>query len=141
MNIFKISLLCILMLCASGKSFGQVMVIVTNIGVLEGHMHIGIYNDPEVFLEIGEEYLISRTKVNGSEMIIPISSLDIGSYAISLFHDVDSNEEIEKNFFGIPKEPYGFSQNYKPKFRAPKFSECSFVYDGKQIEIEIILLD
>lgn len=119
----------------------QILVKITNITIIEGHIHIGLYDDPEVYLLEGKELLITKSLVTNNEMIIPIHSLAAGDYAISLFHDINSNGEIEKNVFGIPKEPYGFSLNYRPLFRAPKYSECSFNYDGKRIEIDIILLD
>jgi uncharacterized protein (DUF2141 family) len=46
-----------------------------------------------------------------------------GSYAISVFHDLNGNGKLDKNMFGAPKEPYGFSRNYKPFMRAPRFEE------------------
>lgn len=141
MNKFQIILLCLAFVGVSEKALSQVIVNVSNINNIEGHIHIGLYNDADVFLIEGEEFIIIRTKVTSNEINIPIDSLEAGSYAVSLFHDVNSNNQIEKNFFGIPKEPYGFSKNFKPLFRAPKFSECSFDYNGEEQVIEIILLD
>ena len=48
------------------------------------------------------------------------------AYAISIFIDLNGNGKMDTNFFGKPKEPYCFSNNYKPVFSAPDFEDCSF---------------
>lgn len=84
----------------------------------------------------------------GMHKIVPVNSmknkilefnLPEGTYAIAIFHDVNNNEELDKNLVGIPKEPYGFSNNFKPRFSAPQFKDCSFELpaQGKQISIEL----
>jgi uncharacterized protein (DUF2141 family) len=63
-----------------------------------------------------------------------------GTYAIALYHDLNNNNKIDKNFFGIPTEPYGFSNNFKPTLSEPSFSDCSFELgvNGKKITIDLI---
>ncbi|QZP07654.1 DUF2141 domain-containing protein [Caenibius sp. WL] len=46
-----------------------------------------------------------------------------GDYAISVFHDRNSNNQLD-TFAGIPKEGYGFSKNPGFKPRAPRFEEA-----------------
>lgn len=53
-------------------------------------------------------------------------SVEPGNYALALFHDMNSNGKMDKNMLGIPKEPYGFSNDFRPKFFVPKFSDCQF---------------
>jgi uncharacterized protein (DUF2141 family) len=38
-----------------------------------------------------------------------------GEYAIAVFVDVNGNGKMDKNFLGIPKEQYGFSNNVMGK--------------------------
>jgi uncharacterized protein (DUF2141 family) len=68
--------------------------------------------------------------------IIPVreaGSMDIelelseGTYAISIFHDVNADSVLNKNFMGIPKEPYGFSNNAKGTFGPPSYEDASFI--------------
>lgn len=40
--------------------------------------------------------------------------LAAGEYVFSIFHDVNSDEELNSNLIGIPKEPFGFT-NYDGK--------------------------
>jgi uncharacterized protein (DUF2141 family) len=61
-----------------------------------------------------------------------------GTYAVSASHDRNSNGKTDRNFVGIPTEPWGVSQNARPKMRAPKFDEAAFaVAEGQTVRIEI----
>ena len=67
-------------------------------------------------------------------------SVEPGDYAIAVYHDQNGNGKMDKRMFGIPKEPYGFSNNIKPVMSAPKFSECRFTVgdSGKAISIKLL---
>lgn len=70
---------------------------------------------------------IEGKKVEASASSVQIAfSVEPGNYALALFHDMNSNGKMDKNMFGIPKEPYGFSNDFRPKFSVPKFSDCQF---------------
>ena len=58
------------------------------------------------------------------------SILPHGEYAISLFVDSNGNKKIDKNFLGIPKEQYGFSNNVMGRMSAPSFDQAKFVVIG-----------
>ena len=66
-------------------------------------------------------------------------SVEPGEYAIAIFHDENGNGKMDKKLFGIPKEPYGFSNNFRPKMSAPKFKDCQFNvnHDGTKISITL----
>jgi uncharacterized protein (DUF2141 family) len=66
-------------------------------------------------------------------------SVEPGQYAIALYHDVNDNGKMDKGMFGIPKEPYGFSNNFRPKFAGPKFSDCQFEVKNEEKKVEIRL--
>lgn len=70
---------------------------------------------------------------------IVIPDLENGKYAVSLFHDSNSNEKLDTNFLGIPKESFGFSQNPKVFFGPPSFGKSSFSLEGETtIDIKLI---
>ena len=60
-----------------------------------------------------------------------------GYYAISCFQDLNNNGILDKNLLGIPTEPYAFSQNARPKFRAPSWEEAQFYYNGQSIQLKL----
>jgi uncharacterized protein (DUF2141 family) len=60
------------------------------------------------------EYLLGvAVPATSEEMTVEISIDESGEYAIAVFQDLNENEKLDKNFVGIPKEPYGFSGEWK----------------------------
>ncbi len=47
-----------------------------------------------------------------------------GNYAVSVMNDLNGNGELDKNILGVPKEPWGVSNNIRPALRAPDFKEA-----------------
>ncbi len=61
-----------------------------------------------------------------------------GEYAISVSHDLNGNRSIDTNFFGVPTEAWGVSNNARPLMRAPQWKEAMFaVVDGKDLTLDI----
>lgn len=84
-----------------------------------------------------EEFAIKKLKIEGTSHTF--KDLKDGSYAISLYEDLDEDKEMDKLMGMIPTEPYGLSNNFKPTMGAPKFEECSFSLSGnKTIEIRLV---
>jgi uncharacterized protein (DUF2141 family) len=53
-----------------------------------------------------------------------INNLPRGEYALAIFHDENADGICNLKLFGIPKEGFGFSNNFRPKLRAPTFKDC-----------------
>ena len=70
--------------------------------------------------------IVATGRVVGSLVRIEVKDLPEGEYAIKAFHDVNDNGEMDFNWAGIPKEPYGFSNNATGTMAAPKFSQAAF---------------
>ncbi len=64
---------------------------------------------------------------NGARVVL--TGLAPGNYAVSLFHDANSNGKLD-TFAGIPREGYGFSRNPPFRPRAPRFNEAEIVVSG-----------
>ncbi|WP_051209908.1 DUF2141 domain-containing protein [Gelidibacter mesophilus] len=99
---------------------------ITNIESIKGKVVIGVYSSGKNFLKDGAEVKNYTFKVDGKSKQIVITDLPKGDYAISMYHDENSDDECNLNFLGIPKEGYGFSNNIKPKFSAPTYEDCKF---------------
>ena len=54
-----------------------------------------------------------------------------GTYAIFVYHDANSNNKMDRNFIGIPKEGYGASRNKLPYASAPAFNDNKFTINDK----------
>jgi uncharacterized protein (DUF2141 family) len=48
-------------------------------------------------------------------------NLPPGDYAVAVIHDENSNHHLDRNFFGIPKEGFGFANNPRVVLSAPAF--------------------
>jgi uncharacterized protein (DUF2141 family) len=116
----------------------QLEITVTNINQPDGTMFITIFKNPDNWL--GEEAFLDLrfpvTSEEDSKFVIP--DIPPGTYAVSIFHDLNGNLDIDTNFIGIPKEPYGFSGEVG-KFGPPKFDKASFVLESGTKELEIKL--
>lgn len=111
---------------------------VTNIENIEGTLEIAIFNSNERFLEEGQALKTISVKVKANSHTVAFKDLPKGSYAVSMYHDENADGECNRNFMGIPKEPYGFSNNFHPKFSAPTFKDCEFYLDSnKTLKIEL----
>jgi uncharacterized protein (DUF2141 family) len=71
---------------------------------------------------------------------IVFTDLPAGVYAVSVFHDENMNQKLDKNFVGVPKEGYGTSNNPKKKMGPPSFEETKFQLSGTEQSLEIKLM-
>jgi len=90
-----------------------------------GIVKIGIF-DSQGFPEVGQEVVGVNLKVTAPSVSHVFTDIPVGTYAISVFQDVNQNAAIDKNFFGAPNEPYGFSTNNYGMFGPPDFKDVSF---------------
>ncbi|MEM6799777.1 MAG: alpha/beta fold hydrolase [Bacteroidota bacterium] len=77
----------------------------------------------QVILELKdkeEEVLqsISAKIVEGTASLL-LTEVEAGEYTLTYFHDENENGKFDRNFMGIPKEGYGFSNNAEGKFGPP----------------------
>ena len=84
-------------------------------------MKIAVYKK-EDFLNEEKPFRYAIISANSGK-ISEVFKLPEGEYAVAIHHDINGNGTMDKSFFGSPSEPYGFSRNYKPVFRAPRFDE------------------
>ena len=124
MYLFKF--LIVLMLIPGVDKNPRLKPTIENINSIEGYIKIGIFDKEEFFLKKGKAFKKYSIKVTKNSETIVIDNLPKGNYAISLYHDKNSDGICNLNILGIPKEPYGFSNNFKPRFTAPDFNDCKF---------------
>lgn len=115
----------------------EITVAVTDIEELEGTLYIQIFDSEKAFDEKGRPVKSSKLKVTEHQHKVVFKDLEMGTYAVKLFHDENENGKMDSNFFGIPKEGYGFSNN-GGAFGSPSFNDASFgVTEDKNIGIKL----
>jgi uncharacterized protein (DUF2141 family) len=116
-----------------------VKVVITNLASTHSVVWINFYNAPEKFLKQGQHALHLAVKPDGkTELMLPVA-LAPGEWAVALTQDTNDNEKFDKNFLGIPTEPYAFSNNVRPRMSAPTFQECKFMVSGPGKVVSIAL--
>ncbi|GAA3986326.1 DUF2141 domain-containing protein [Hymenobacter antarcticus] len=99
------------------------------------------YNTRAGFLKSGKWAFSKSVKPEGKrEITLPVE-LPKGEWAVAITQDMNNNDKVDKNFLGIPTEPYAFSNNIRPTVAAPDFNECKFMVDGPGRVVSIVLKD
>ena len=108
-------------------------------------MHLAIYDDADVFEnDTGEKGGAANGIIDGviedvnTGVVTYTFELPKGTYAIGIFVDANYNNKMDRNFFGVPKEQYRFSNDAKGNFVPPTFKDASFNVDG-ELKLEINL--
>ncbi|AQG78419.1 DUF2141 domain-containing protein [Spirosoma montaniterrae] len=110
---------------------------VQNIRIQKGAVYVALHKPSEGF---PDSKPFEGKKIDASGKSVRTTfSVEPGTYAVAVYHDENGNGKMDKKMFGIPKEPYGFSNNFRPKFSAPKFGDCQFTLGegGKEISIKL----
>lgn len=89
-----------------------------------GTLHVCLTRKPAHFPDCKSDPRAVRSSAPASTHHLRLDHLSPGRYAIAIFHDENSNRNLDK-FAGIPKEGFAFSRNPSIKFRAPRFEEVA----------------
>lgn len=120
-----------------GRDVSNIKIKVTNISKGNSNVMVAIFSNPETFLSEDRYFSKVISVSNISETTLDVS-LPKGDYAIAIFQDQNMNGVLDRNMFYYPTEPYGFSNNYRPVIRAPRWDDAAFYADGDQV-IEVKL--
>ena len=71
-----------------------------------------------------------RLDVAAGERTATFENLPAGDYAAKAFHDVDGDGEMDANPFGLPTEPYGFSNNAVGNMGPASWDRARFTVSG-----------
>ncbi len=90
----------------------------------EGTVVILFYDSENSFGDLRDPFRVEKFTLDGREFY-RVSKLPEGNYAMLVYFDENGNDQIDKNFIGIPREPLGFSNGYRPK-GPPSYSRAAF---------------
>jgi uncharacterized protein (DUF2141 family) len=136
----------VLSLILNSGLLAEILIINVESKYNKGLALIGIYDKEENFgkakvnKKLNEEKILTgaATKIINNKAQIKLD-IPFGSYVVSGFQDFDGNGVISGNFIGIPKEPFGFSNDAKGKFGPPKWSDAVFIFSevGQEITLKL----
>ena len=105
-----------------------------------GQVGFFLFNSADAFPGNTEKALLSGfVKTVGNSVEYTFTNVALGSYAVYVFHDEDSDKKLKTNFIGMPKEGMGVSNNTKGHFGPPKYDDAKFDFNKSEQTITISL--
>ena len=123
----------------STKETSTIKVKITGFKSIKGKCLVSLHNLAASFPAKPDKAMQSKNVVitdDGTTVVF--ENLPNGTYAIAVVHDENDNKKMDTNFFGIPKEGYGVSNNKYPKMSEPSFDDAKFTLkEDKEISIKM----
>lgn len=117
--------------CAGPVSNTWLTISVEQVHNSAGFIVLTLYpDDPVRFLKpMGSLYVVhvpAQAGVTQACLYVP----NPGVYGLALYHDANGNGKLDRNGFGIPREGFGFSNNPRILFSAPKLKSVRLAVNG-----------
>lgn len=112
---------------------------ITNIPTADGLLLLTLSDSETSFLDDSKAVYrvilpVDRLTEEGIWLHLPA-----GSYAVAIVHDLNANHAFDRNFLGVPVEPFGFSNNPSIFFGPPSWEDAKLVIEAAVTEITIKL--
>lgn len=114
---------------ANAQPTTTLTVAVNGIKHQKGELCIGIYSNEKGFPLSTKNVVKSACKqITGSSIKQQFTGLKPGNYAVAVVDDQNGDRKLNRDFFGIPKEGFGISNNPTVSITTgtPKFSKARF---------------
>ena len=103
-----------------------------------GRVALALFNSANTFGDLRDPFKVVIHDLDGRDEYI-IKDIEPGKYALLVYFDENGNGRIDKNFIGIPKEPLGFSNRYRPK-APPVYERAAFTLgEGESRSFDVAL--
>ena len=117
-----------------GKS---IKITVTGFKNNTGKLKIALYGSKAHFLT--EKLLAQATTIQDNKATVIFENIKPDTYAISCYHDANSNKQLDRNSYGMPTEQYAFSNNARGTMGPPTWDDCTFSITDNDIEMTLKL--
>ena len=117
---------------AFAQSADNKVVLTFETGARTGMVMVALYDSASAF-DGGSARPVAATAVSasGSRVVATFENLPAGDYAMKAFHDVNGDGEMNTNPFGMPVEPYAFSNNAVGNMGPARWSAAHFAVSGE----------
>lgn len=119
----RVVLIAALYLYAASLSAAQVSVHLDN-PPASGRVALVLFDSANTFGDLRNPFMVVKYSLDGRDNYL-IEDVPPGEYALLVYYDENDNNRIDKNFIGIPNEPLGFSNRYRPK-GPPSYERAAF---------------
>ena len=125
---------------SDSKSFSSLTIHVDQIRSPDGHIIALLFNDEKGFpSDQALAFRVYQIEVKGTAADLVMDNIPQGSYVVSLFHDSNDDGELNRYWYGAPKEGVGVSNNVKGHFGPPDYDKCVVPVTEKQQVLRVSL--
>ena len=79
----------------------------------------------------GQPVRVAQVDVAAGRHSVSFEGLTAGEYGVKAFHDVNGNGRMDTNPFGMPTEPYAFSNNAVGNMGPARWDRARFTVSGE----------
>jgi uncharacterized protein (DUF2141 family) len=106
----------------------------------KGQISCSLYSTADGFPKKGEKAVAHIvTPISEREAVCQFPGIAPGTYAVSVFHDENSNGKLDTNFLGIPREGVGASNDARGHMGPPKFDVAAFQFAGGRLSLKVTI--
>lgn len=97
-------------------------------GAQTGAVMVALYD--EASYSGGQPVRVARLDVAAGERSVTFEGLTAGDYGVKAFHDLNGDGRMNTNPFGMPTEPFAFSNNAVGNMGPASWERARFAVDG-----------
>ena len=109
----------------SSSETASIVVHVRNVAP-QGTIRLGLYTEASYPDNDATPVASADLPARSGETVIELQNIPPGTYAIETYQDLNDNGKMDTTLLGIPKEPYGFSRDARPRLTKPRFERVKF---------------
>ena len=120
-----------------GAKRGTLKVVVEGCKSDQGVARIALANSIEGYKDSAKAFMTEKVQVNKGKAMYDFKDMPFGEYAVTVYHDENTNKKLDKSIFGKPTEAYGFSNNARGIIGSPDYKKAVFVLDKADMTVTI----
>ncbi len=116
---------------------GNLTVVITGFENNDGEVLLALADSRDNYESKSNPFIGLKIIIENRKAVFVIEDLPYGKYAAKVFHDENTNSELDTNFLGIPTEDYGFSNNVRGTFGPADYDDAKFLFEQTEMTMNI----
>ncbi len=133
-----VALVCASVFVASAHA-ADLTVTLTNIESDKGQVVISVFDTKKTFKDKSDPIASITIPASQGHVLVSFTDLPTTPIALAAFHDANTNNKMDTNFLGAPKEGFAVSNNAKGRFGPPTYEDARFTMSDDTLAIEMAM--
>lgn len=106
-----------------------------------GVIGCAVFKSPNGWPENDDQaYTRKAIPITANNAVLTFPDVPPGRYGIACLHDENANHHLDRNFFRVPKEGFGFANNPRVMFSEPSWRSASIEVTCPATRVDIHLI-